>query len=205
MMDMAITEGRVISERDLQRLLQKTREAKNLAIKTKAHLIHIQDHYMFSICHGTGVRVDELRRIKWKHFLEGQAVLRVLGKGKKLREVDLGDTVSKRFKEFKRVSTAILKRPCLDDDYIFISNKGGPYRSRSGLWRRMVYWRKRAEFENQSMSFHGIRHKWSTTALNGGVNLKRVSLNLGHSKVSTTLDLYYHLTEDSKQKIKELF
>ena len=205
-MQNAITESKIISDADLKKLLDRSNEAKNKAITSKTNLIHIQDHFMFAICYGTALRVDELRCLKWIDFLEDSAVLRVRkGKGLKARDIDLGSNVLRKIRLFKKLSTQILKRRCDKDDFLFLSTKGGYYRDRSGMWRRFKYWQERSEMNNQKLSFHSLRHKWSTTALNGGVNLKRVSLNLGHSKVSTTLDLYYHLTEDSKQKIKELF
>lgn len=41
---------------------------------------------------------------------------------------------------------------------------------------------------------HDLRHTWATLALQAGVQIKVVSERLGHSKISTTADLYQHVT-----------
>lgn len=44
------------------------------------------------------------------------------------------------------------------------------------------------------ITWHGLRHTFATLALEAGVSPKVVSSALGHSKLSTTLDIYWHLT-----------
>jgi len=42
------------------------------------------------------------------------------------------------------------------------------------------------------ITLHGLRHTFATNALRAGENIIAVSKRLGHSKVSTTLDIYAH-------------
>ena len=42
---------------------------------------------------------------------------------------------------------------------------------------------------------HDLRHGWATLALEGGVPLKVVSENLGHSTIVVTSDTYTHVSE----------
>lgn len=55
---------------------------------------------------------------------------------------------------------------------------------------------------------HGLRHSWACMALEAGVNVKIVSERLGHSKSSTTQDLYQHVTPtmqvDAAEKVAGL-
>jgi hypothetical protein len=44
------------------------------------------------------------------------------------------------------------------------------------------------------LTWHGLRHTFATLALEAGRSPKRVSAILGHSKLSTTLDIYWQAT-----------
>lgn len=49
------------------------------------------------------------------------------------------------------------------------------------------------------ITFHGLRHTFATLALDSGKSIKEVQEILGHSKASTTIDIYWnHLKSDMK-------
>jgi integrase len=45
------------------------------------------------------------------------------------------------------------------------------------------------------MRLHDLRHTFASMALDAGVDLKTVSNALGHSTISTTADVYAHVTD----------
>lgn len=47
-------------------------------------------------------------------------------------------------------------------------------------------------------SFHSLRHTHATMLIENGANIKTVQKRLGHSKLSTTMDTYAHVTEKMK-------
>ncbi len=51
----------------------------------------------------------------------------------------------------------------------------------------------------ESFSFHSLRHTYASLCAAAGIDVAEVSRNLGHSKVTTTLDIYTHLfrTDDT--------
>lgn len=54
--------------------------------------------------------------------------------------------------------------------------------------------------ETEGIPFKGIhsfRHFVATQAINSGIDIKSVSAMLGHSKTSTTLNIYTHAIENS--------
>lgn len=46
------------------------------------------------------------------------------------------------------------------------------------------------------LTWHGLRHTFATLALEAGCSPKLVSTALGHSKLSTTLDIYWNVTKE---------
>ena len=49
------------------------------------------------------------------------------------------------------------------------------------------------------IKFHGLRHTFATTLIENKVDVKTVSSLLGHSDISTTLNVYVHPSEESKR------
>lgn len=55
------------------------------------------------------------------------------------------------------------------------------------------------------ITVHGFRHTHATLLLSAGASPKEVQYRLGHAKITTTLDIYVHLTkQDQKETIKKL-
>lgn len=65
---------------------------------------------------------------------------------------------------------------------------------------------KKAGIEGATM--HTLRHTYATDCFSAGVDIKAISVQLGHSKVKTTYDIYVHLLEEKKieeiDKLSEL-
>jgi integrase len=51
-----------------------------------------------------------------------------------------------------------------------------------------------------TMRFHDLRHSAATLLLQEGIHPKIVSEMLGHTRISTTLDLYSHVTPTMQQQ-----
>lgn len=51
--------------------------------------------------------------------------------------------------------------------------------------------------------FHALRHTHATDLLAGGENIMEVTRRLGHSKASTTLDLYGHAIPGNDVKVAQ--
>ena len=52
---------------------------------------------------------------------------------------------------------------------------------------------------NHCIKFHGLRHTFASTLIENKVDVKTVSALLGHSDISTTLNVYVHPSEDTKR------
>lgn len=51
-----------------------------------------------------------------------------------------------------------------------------------------------------SMKFHGLRHSFATRCIESKCDYKTVSVLLGHSNISTTLNLYVHPNMEQKKR-----
>lgn len=54
-------------------------------------------------------------------------------------------------------------------------------------------------------TFHSLRHTHATMLLEAGANTKDIQERLGHSKLSTTMDTYSHVTDKMKQDSVDIF
>lgn len=51
-----------------------------------------------------------------------------------------------------------------------------------------------------NLKFHGLRHNFATRCIESNSDYKTVSVILGHSNISTTLNLYVHPNKEQKKK-----
>ena len=68
---------------------------------------------------------------------------------------------------------------------------------------RDYFTRLLTRLEIPKITFHGLRHTYASTLITNGADVKTVSTMLGHSTVSTTLDIYTHSTLESRRKCVE--
>lgn len=98
-----------------------------------------------------------------------------------------------------------LKRLTLDkvisfDGYVFHTSTGTPYRASNiaKIWKAIL---KEANIPYKN--FHVLRHTHATQLLANNIPLLEVSKRLGHSKPSTTLNLYGHAIKGFDEQIPE--
>lgn len=53
--------------------------------------------------------------------------------------------------------------------------------------------------------FHSLRHTHATMLLENGANIKEIQARLGHSRISTTLDTYSHVTKKMSTETVDIF
>ena len=98
-----------------------------------------------------------------------------------------------REKMMKRLSILNIK----SDDYVLMLRRGKPVEPKTmqDVWHRIEH---SAGIQNQ-VTFHGLRHTFATRAIEIGVDVKTLSVLLGHSDVAVTLSRYTHISEQQKR------
>lgn len=99
-------------------------------------------------------------------------------------------------------------------NFIFVNRFGGLHHqgSLNKAFRRIIRDCNDAEFlksENPKVllpnfSCHNLRHTFATRLCESGMNIKLIQDILGHSDISTTMDIYTHITKDMRSEAKEI-
>lgn len=190
------------------------------AEETKLFLDTARDHFSkdYPLCLlllRTGMRIGEALALRWGdidfhgrfiHVKRGLSRKKIeTPKTGKTRRVDmspqLAETLTAWKTECKKKGLAL----GLGDapEYIFTDQKGG-FIDLSN-WRRRVFWKILDKAELRRIRVNDCRHTYATLRISKSDNVADVSNQLGHSKVTTTLDNYYHwLPGNKKDEVDQL-
>ncbi|MBF7084192.1 site-specific integrase [Desulfallas sp. Bu1-1] len=100
----------------------------------------------------------------------------------------------------KQARKKLLGQTCRETDLVFTAEKGGPIDPRN-LARKFETLLKKAGLPK--VRFHDLRHGFATMLLKANEHPKTVQELLGHSTITTTLDIYSHVDEDIKKRAVE--
>lgn len=162
------------------------------------------------ICLCTGLRIGEICALKWKDvdvekriFVVGKTMQRIYNYNKintelivsepktvnSYREIPLTSELYKIIKSFKKY---------LNEDYYVISNDINPIEPRT---YRNYFKKVLIQLNIPIIKFHGLRHSFATRCIESNCDYKTVSVILGHSSITTTMNLYVHPNIDQKRKV----
>lgn len=81
-----------------------------------------------------------------------------------------------------------------DDEVLFVGPHGGALDP--DVWRRRAFAAAVEDCGLHGLRIHDLRHTAASLAIRAGASVMDVQHNLGHSRASTTLDIYAHLLDD---------
>lgn len=89
-----------------------------------------------------------------------------------------------------------------DDRLLFCEWDGKPLKPAtiSQYWMRLI---KRLNYPH--IRFHDLRHTHASLMLKQGISPKVIQERLGHATISTTLDIYSHVTPGMQRQAVEVF
>ena len=85
----------------------------------------------------------------------------------------------------------------VNDDFYILTNDEYPTEPRT---YRNYYTKLMEKLGIPKLKYHGLRHSFATRWIEAGCDYKTVSVLLGHSNISTTLDLYVHPNMEQKKR-----
>jgi len=155
---------------------------------------------MLSLLFTLGLRRSELASLKVKDIVEDRDVyvLRIRGKGQKLREVPLTAPLKKQMDEL------INTKNLMSDDYLFQFIKNMPVNP-SSVNRMVIRYAKKAGI-NRRVTAHSCRATVISHLLEKGVSPRDVADLVGHASINTTVEKYDKkrdkLTNSAVYKVK---
>jgi integrase/recombinase XerC len=134
---------------------------------------------ILALLYGAGLRVSEALSLAGRDR-NGPEVLRILGKGRKVRMTPLIAPVRAAIAEYARLCPFVLAA----DEPLFRGEKGGPLNPRM-VQRLMESLRARLNLP-ETATPHALRHSFATHLLAHGGDLRAIQTLLGHASLSTT-------------------
>lgn len=195
-------------------------EKKDLDVLSKADqkkfMEHLRNNFTFKnlgifICLSTGMRIGEICGLRWcdvdtvegvikvRHTLqriyiiEGETrhtelLLDTPKTANSVRDIPMSSELLKMLKSLNKV---------VNENYYAISNDIKPIEPRT---YRNYYKKLCKQLDIPELKFHGLRHSFATRCIESKADYKTVSVLLGHSNISTTLNLYVHPNKEQKKK-----
>lgn len=156
-------------------------------------------HPVYRVCLQTiylcGLRLREGTNLRFTDIDTANHLLRVRGKGDKVRYVPFSDKTLELWRAFWRTHRSA--------HWLFpnrVNNPNGEESVRPGTIQ-MVF--RRALKESgiyKPAHVHTLRHSFATHLLEAGVNIRAIQIMLGHSSLNTTA-LYTHMTPQIKTEV----
>lgn len=179
-------------------------------------LDHIQSHFTFTglgiyISLSTGLRIGEICALKWNdiNITEGtitvsrtiERIYMVEGEKKHTELVISSPKTRNSCREIpmSKELLAIVKplKKIVNDNFYVLTNDEHPTEPRT---YRNYYNGLMEKLGIPRLKYHGLRHSFATRCIEAGCDYKTVSVLLGHSNISTTLNLYVHPNMEQKKR-----
>ena len=184
-------------EKPLPRSLSEAEGERLLAAPDLATPAGLRDAAMLELLYACGLRVSELVGLPLSAAFLQEAVLRVRGKGDKVRLVPMGEQAAKMVERYCREARPLLLEGRVSD-VLFIAARGGAMNRRT-FWK-LIHDYAIAVGIRTAVSPHTLRHAFATHLVNHGADLRVVQMLLGHSNLSTT-QIYTHVAEARLAKV----
>lgn len=202
------------------------REKYTIEVMSRANqkkiMLHIQEHFTFRnlgvyICLSSGMRIGEVCALTWEDIDTDNGIIHVsktiqriylvedgLRKTElildtpktknSIREIPMSRDLLKMLKPFKKI---------VNSSFFVLTNDAKPTEPRT---YRAYYKNLMKSLNMPELKFHGLRHSFATRCIESKCDYKTVSVLLGHSNITTTLNLYVHPNLEQKKKaIDQMF
>lgn len=202
------------------------REKHSLEVLTKSDqkkiMNYIQEHFTFRnlgvyICLSAGMRIGEVCALTWEDVDTENGIISVNQTIQRIYVIEEGVRKTELILDTPKTKNSIREIPISKDllrilkpfkkivnpSFFVLTNDAKPTEPRT---YRSYYKNLMKELNMPDLKFHGLRHSFATRCIESNCDYKTVSVLLGHSNISTTLNLYVHPNMEQKKKaIEQMF
>lgn len=147
--------------------------------------IAARDHAMAMLLYGCGLRISEALSLTVGDVANDVTSLRVLGKGKKERQVPLLNVVKQAMENYLAASPYHEKKMNRPVSFpLFVGLRGK--KLQPAVFQRTLRQLRRQYGLPESLTPHALRHAFATHLLSNGAELRDIQELLGHESLSTT-------------------
>ena len=144
----------------------------------------LRDRALLELFYSSGLRLSELRLLRWRDLDLDQGLVTVLGKGSRQRTVPVGSHACRALAEWRADTGAGPDAP------VFPGRGGAPISARAVQVRLRELARRQGLFKR--VYPHLLRHSFASHVLESSGDLRGVQELLGHADIATT-QIYTHL------------
>ncbi|NLP58557.1 tyrosine recombinase XerC [Lutibacter sp. B1] len=196
------------------------REKQQLEVLSRNHqkqiMTYIETHFTFRslgiyLCLSTGMRIGEVCALTWEDLNTDTGIIkvnktiqRIYTIEDKIRKTELIIDTPKTKNSIREIpmSRYLLKmlkpiKKIVNSSFFALTNDAKPTEPRT---YRSYYKNFMKDLGMPHLKFHGLRHSFATRCIESKCDYKTVSVLLGHSNISTTLNLYVHPNFEQKKK-----
>ncbi|WP_337045245.1 tyrosine-type recombinase/integrase [Emticicia sp. 17c] len=183
---------------------------------------YINEHFTFRnlgvyICLSAGMRIGEVCALTWEDIDTENGIISVKRTIQRIYTVEDGHRKTELILDTPKTKNSIRDIPMSKDllrmlkpfkkivnnSFFVLTNDAKPTEPRT---YRSYYKNMMKELGMPELKFHGLRHSFATRCIESNCDYKTVSVLLGHSNISTTLNLYVHPNLEQKKKaIEQMF
>ncbi|USS91563.1 site-specific integrase [Fructobacillus americanaquae] len=174
--------------------------------------INRQAYTLLRLVAVTGMRTEEVLALQWKHVnfdggyitieqalgrgLHGNGYIKATKSETSTRTIKVASDMVRKLAQWYNLSKN--KEP---DSFVF-NNNGKPLQPlRPNKWLHEVSDNYKVA---NGIAMHGLRHTWTTLALEQGASVKQVQSYLGHADANITLNVYAEITKKASEQTGEV-
>lgn len=177
-----------LTEKEANNLIESLSNENNIDSRTRA---------MIDLIYSSGLRINEVLKLKLHNLDFSNSTVKVLGKGNKERIVPLGRKSITSINSYLEFRKAVITSK--SKDFVFLSDKGEPLSYSSAYY--YIHNAMSLYTDSKKKSPHVLRHTFATHLLDKGADIQSVSEMLGHNSLSTT-QVYTHV---SIERLKDAY
>ncbi len=188
----------------------------------KKMMSYIETHFTFRnvgvyICLSAGIRIGEVCALTWEDIDTDNGIIHVRKTIQRIYLIEDGDRKTELILDTPKTKNSIREIPMsrdllrmlkplkriVNNSFFVLTNDAKPTEPRT---YRSYYKNLMKELNMPDLKFHGLRHSFATRCIESKCDYKTVSVLLGHSNITTTLNLYVHPNLEQKKKcIDQMF